>query len=498
MPPPNTPEDEIQTAAMSYHRNLNGRVGPQRRRNRWSTSTSASTSTLLSASASPSPFPPSPTRCSTLCGCIPSIDYQSLDYETPVDQALQCPICHTPFYMPLTTSTCGHTFCTECISRSLETQPVCPIDRQPVNTDRDLYRARVICDQLDRLKVKCPSKGCGLFCTRELLPAHYNVYCEYVLVHCPDPTCSRRVPRADAHPDNGCLHRNIVCTYCESEVMIAELEEHYDTSCYGHTAKCSHCNAVVVRHLMDKHLGRDCPGTKKYCRFRSHGCKMHDTRPAIEEHERLGCVYQAIGELKSLRLEDRARIEDLEHRLDGLDARMKRKTSPPTRPRVGSSSFMGGFVPIVQPESPRAAASAAANSASWGSTEDYMLVQFERLEAEIERAHTMILESDSQHTMRQINDLLRFNEQIYELTNRVGALSLQIRSLAVTTQQHNNVQGRAGAANGTPSSSGISSPGGGGAGTRGQSHEDGRRYHSNPPAMSRRSSDGRGQHPPRL
>ena len=51
--------------------------------------------------------------------------------DTP-NSNLICCICHAPFVRPVTTQTCAHTFCYECIIRALEHSPHCPVDRRLV------------------------------------------------------------------------------------------------------------------------------------------------------------------------------------------------------------------------------------------------------------------------------------------------------------------------------------------------------------------------------
>ena len=252
------------------------------------------------------------------------IDHQSLDYTETVDETLQCPICRTPFYKPVTTKTCGHTFCSPCLHRALELQPVCPIDRQTIDKDRDLGQTRVILDQLDRLKVTCPNKGCDHICSRDRLSSHYERYCDYTLVRCPDENCTRAIARMDAKPDAGCLHKDSECQYCNKIVVIANLEAHYDNDCSGHTAKCPHCSAIVVRHRMEKHLTNDCPEAEIPCKSHTYGCPFRNKRRLIEQHEQNGCIHEAIGKLAMGRLEDRMMINDLKNRLTALDARVRR------------------------------------------------------------------------------------------------------------------------------------------------------------------------------
>ena len=43
-----------------------------------------------------------------------------------------CQICLQPFVQPLDTP-CGHTFCHVCMHNYLKVNPMCPLDRKPLN-----------------------------------------------------------------------------------------------------------------------------------------------------------------------------------------------------------------------------------------------------------------------------------------------------------------------------------------------------------------------------
>ncbi len=49
-----------------------------------------------------------------------------------VDEDLMCQICLQPFVSPSDTP-CSHTFCHACLHSYLRVNPMCPLDRKPVN-----------------------------------------------------------------------------------------------------------------------------------------------------------------------------------------------------------------------------------------------------------------------------------------------------------------------------------------------------------------------------
>ncbi|KAK5656250.1 hypothetical protein OQA88_5012 [Cercophora sp. LCS_1] len=508
MPPPNTPEEGIPetspvpqaqnnptvTYTLGRHRLYEPSISPPPR---VPTAPPAAT-TESSRATTPNPSHP-PSRpssaggasCSTRPLFLP-INYQELHYEAEVDKSLECPICRTPFHLPLTTKPCGHTFCAACLDRALEIQPVCPIDRQPLDLSRDVCHTRVLLDQLDRLRVQCPNRGCDHVCARELLAVHYERYCDYTLVHCPDPECSLRVARIDARADKGCLHAYTTCQYCEKEIMLASLEEHYDADCGGHTAKCASCNAIVVRHRMEKHTAKDCPKTVVACKWRPFGCSEWAPREEVEKHEQGPCVYQAIGRLVRDRMEDRMVINELKDRLATVDERLRKAEKEKKRAReVAPAPFMPD---LDLNDSPRAAPSYS--TGTWESPEDYMLAQFERIESEMEDLRKMVMELDGHHSMRLLNDTMRLNEQIAELGSKVGVIGMHTTWL-MNVQRQSRGQQRGGTAGGPPGPGMAGSAGGVG----GRAADDeGRRYYSGGDIglPLRRNSDGRGENPPRL
>ena len=54
------------------------------------------------------------------------------NYKNEVDEDLMCQICLQPFVQP-TDTPCSHTFCHACLHSYLRVNPMCPLDRKPVN-----------------------------------------------------------------------------------------------------------------------------------------------------------------------------------------------------------------------------------------------------------------------------------------------------------------------------------------------------------------------------
>lgn len=100
--------------------------------------------------------------------------------DTP-NNNLVCCICRAPFTDPVTTTTCQHTFCRDCITRALTHSPQCPVDRSPLALN-DLGPVNPIVRSLvDELTVECVyrEEGCRHRVQRQLLAAHLKDECEF-------------------------------------------------------------------------------------------------------------------------------------------------------------------------------------------------------------------------------------------------------------------------------------------------------------------------------
>lgn len=83
----------------------------------------------------------------------------------------RCPIC-TEISMNLKITKCRHTFCTECIQKSLENSNNCPICRQTISNE-DIYELPLMLNNIiNDLKCKCPYEGCKEILTYNELKLH--------------------------------------------------------------------------------------------------------------------------------------------------------------------------------------------------------------------------------------------------------------------------------------------------------------------------------------
>lgn len=69
---------------------------------------------------------------------------------------VRCPICMLVFYKPVITN-CGHTFCHECLRKSVDKYACCPMCREPIAPDSSLseINAEVLGSEYSSIKIRC-------------------------------------------------------------------------------------------------------------------------------------------------------------------------------------------------------------------------------------------------------------------------------------------------------------------------------------------------------
>jgi hypothetical protein len=291
------------------------------------------------------------------------------------------------------------------------------------------------------------------------------------------------------------MHRDITCQYCDEVMTVAELDAHYDHGCNGATAICSECEATMVRHRLEKHKSQDCPEGEERCRWHTAGCRVSEKRRIVQEHEQNGCLFEAVGRLLEERAEDRKIIDDLTGRLTALEMRNRRREQRRERRNEAAPQPTNGAISIdisdlgLSEDGTLFIASTPENGA-WGSPEDYMLAQFERMETQMDDLRKKMMEMDAHQSLNLLQHTARANEQLAELASKVGVLNMHTNWL-MNMQRQNYAQQRAGSTAGPPNP-GMSAANDSGA-TRSSSENGLRRQ-----GGSRRNSDGRGENPPRL
>lgn len=104
--------------------------------------------------------------------------------ESTVDPELICHICYSPLQNPFCTS-CGETFCRECIVNWIEKQSShCPHCRQSLTVENLIPAPRSLRNMLDRLQIKC--SVCGQIGIEQAnFVEHIQRICPNTIVHCP-------------------------------------------------------------------------------------------------------------------------------------------------------------------------------------------------------------------------------------------------------------------------------------------------------------------------
>ncbi|KLO09244.1 hypothetical protein SCHPADRAFT_943800 [Schizopora paradoxa] len=219
----------------------------------------------------------------------------SYNYVDDVNTNLICCICRAPFLNPVVTTTCSHTFCRECITRCLQEQPCCPVDRTPLSTENLKAENLLLRNMVDELLVECSERasGCKHTCERQLLEAHLRDSCQFVQVACSEEGCNELVLRKDmGSHSHDCSHRVIVCEACNAAVKAFDLETHY-SDCAALDVICPSCSESVRRVDLRKHDAQ-CPELVIPCVHSVNGCPWKGQRKSFSAEHQRQCPYEAI------------------------------------------------------------------------------------------------------------------------------------------------------------------------------------------------------------
>lgn len=220
-------------------------------------------------------------------------EWDNLKYVDHVSQSLKCGICLTPFYEPVTTVNCEHTFCRSCLEQHLvsstdEVFDQCPYCRADLdieccsfcqNLQLDDMSAlghrpapRIVREMVDELVIKCTEEICNWTGPRQSLTTHLET-CLFVLVPCVDPNCSKLIRRTSQR--DHCLHYQVKCPACETAIEMAQRREHRSTTCSKRKVRCEKCIELVPYDQLGHHKGL-CSQADTVCRYRNAGSQTVD------------------------------------------------------------------------------------------------------------------------------------------------------------------------------------------------------------------------------
>nr|ODN99961.1 E3 ubiquitin-protein ligase NRDP1 [Cryptococcus depauperatus CBS 7855] len=286
------------------------------------------------------------------------------DYVETVDPNLTCAICQSALVDPVTTTSCKHTFCRDCITRAISHNPQCPIDRSALNMSSLRDTEQLVKLMLDELKVRCGAEGCGIVLQRGLLLAHLRT-CPRAIVTCQDSDCGlsltrQRLPHHRAYE---CFQRRMECKKCATILVFRDHIAHAGTGCCDDTDICDLCGEKLGS---DSHMHKwKCPLIRIPCPHSHRGCSSIIPRSDLTSHLST-CPFEAFSgffEMNDARLKAlEARTEGLESELDSLRAHLRRiEGNVEVAGRLGQatdanrSSRWNWTAPLVEPMSEAAA-----------------------------------------------------------------------------------------------------------------------------------------------
>lgn len=280
----------------------------------------------------------------------PPVDLRLLDYVSPYDDNLMCPICRCPFVEPVVLAECDHCFCRDCIRQCwnnrrdynpLGPRGDCPTCRTPAKLGPRNATSRVLVNIVEDLVVKCPKsdEGCKAEVKRGEVADHVGIYCGYALVECVGEDCELPVRRKDAA--QGCLHYGVSCASCQKELQKWKLDAHWQNECPDRQIQCDLCKTLVFYRELEEHSKRTCPAISVPCPGAGLGCTARSKRGELEAHTK-DCTLAKLAPV----------MEKQQQRFDEQEAAQKQMSRKLEVLENGFSALQGILYPSPRAENP--------------------------------------------------------------------------------------------------------------------------------------------------
>ena len=280
----------------------------------------------------------------------PPVDLRLLDYVSPYDDNLMCPICRCPFVEPVVLAECDHCFCRDCIrqcwnsSRSynpLGPRGDCPSCRTPAKLGPRNATNKILTNIVEDLMVKCPKsdEGCTAEVKRGEIADHVGIYCGYALVECTGEDCESPVRRKDAV--QGCLHYGVSCLSCRTELEKWKLDTHWRNECPDRQVQCELCKSSVFYRELEEHSKQTCPAISIPCPGQALGCTTRSKRGQLETHAK-NCMLARLAPV----------MEKQQQRLDEQEAAQKQMSRKLEVLENGFSALQGMLYQSPRVENP--------------------------------------------------------------------------------------------------------------------------------------------------
>ncbi|KAI9672031.1 MAG: hypothetical protein M1829_004575 [Trizodia sp. TS-e1964] len=360
------------------------------------------------------------------------VDLRSLSFVADVDKNLLCPICHSAIIEPILTK-CKHSFCFDCLDKACANSPTCPVDRLPLDMNRDTTPVgHAMANMLDELKVYCPSIGCQEVISRGDIQNHVDKYCGYVEVWCNALGCRKIVFRKDS---SQCQHDDLNCASCGEDMIEKDLDAikaHHTKDCPSWHTSCMVCRAAIPKTSIEDHKAT-CPEETAACPGALISCSYKCKRKDMPQHAAF-CIYSITRgfhkEVAKMLNEQNARITTIEARHRQQDQRSSQGSS---RTQVAQGSTFSSL-PSQENLDLRMRCESHLN----------------QILAMSESIRDNLVEFDARQTMMLTNESLGIKEELAEIRAALKSSTLQLRWLMAQTQLQPQI--------GNPVSSGTAMP----------------------------------------
>ncbi|ORX40683.1 hypothetical protein BD324DRAFT_15568 [Kockovaella imperatae] len=257
------------------------------------------------------------------------------DYVEDIDPNLTCAICQSALVDPVTTASCKHTFCRDCIHRAISVNPQCPIDRSALTTQSLRDTEQLVKLMLDELKVRCGSEGCGQIMQRGHLLGHVTT-CQKAMIKCHEGECGLSMARfrLPHHRAYDCFQRRMECDKCGVILTFKDRTSHSHPGTGEDKDVCEACDQTfgTNKSLHQWH----CPQARVPCPHQKRGCAALPARAELSTHL-IACPFEPLAayfdmcDARMSRLEQRneelvLQMTGLQSELDNLRLMIPRQT----------------------------------------------------------------------------------------------------------------------------------------------------------------------------
>ncbi|XP_076854005.1 TNF receptor-associated factor 6 [Brachyhypopomus gauderio] len=204
-----------------------------------------------------------------------------VDFDPPLENKYECPICLLGLRSAVQTP-CGHRFCNSCIKKSIrDTGQKCPVDNE-VLTEDQLFPDNFAKREILSLTVRCRNFGCDEKMELRHLEEHTMV-CKFATLPCDQCQESVRKSELENHKALECLRRLVTCPDCADRVAYADKQFHEQVCPFANII-CDYCDMELVRDQLMSHCDTDCVKAPVACTFSMFGCREKMARSELALH----------------------------------------------------------------------------------------------------------------------------------------------------------------------------------------------------------------------